>query len=79
LYNLNVKKELVSYDERYALFNAFKKNELYNNNRHVNAKGYSDYWESGITNPDEVLADIIFILYPDLLPNHTMKYYKKLE
>ncbi len=79
LYNLNAKKELVSYDERYALFNAYKKNELYNNNKHVNAKGYSDYWETGITNPDEVLADIIFILYPDLLPSHSLKYYKKLE
>lgn len=79
LYNLNAKKELISYDERYALFNAYKKNELYNNNKHVNSKGYSDYWETGITNPDEVLADIIFILYPNLLPNHTLMYYKKLE
>lgn len=79
LYNLNAKKELISYDERYALFNAYKKNELYNNNKHVNAKGYSNYWETGITNPDEVLADIIFILYPNLLPNHSLKYYKKLE
>ena len=79
LYNLNAKKELVSYDERYALFNAYKKNELYNNNKNQNKKGYSDYWETGITNPDEVLADIIYILYPYLLSNHTLKYYKKLE
>lgn len=56
-----------------------KKNELYNNNQNQNIKGYSDYWETGITNPDEVLADIIYILYPYLLSNHTLKYYKKLE
>ena len=56
-----------------------KKNELYNNNKNQNIKGYSDYWETGITNPDEVLADIIYILYPHLLSNHTLKYYKKVE
>lgn len=79
LYNVKTKQELLSYDERYALFNAYKKNEMYNNNKYLNAKGYSDYWEAGIVNPDEVLKDIIYILYPNLLPNHTFRYYKKIE
>jgi iron complex transport system substrate-binding protein len=79
LYNLNFKKELLSYDNRYGLFNAYKKNELYNNNKNQNSKGYSDYWETGIVNPDEVLADMIYILYPQLLQKHQLKYYKKLE
>ncbi len=79
LYNLNTKRELLEYDNRYALFNAYQKNELYNNNYNQNNKGYSDYWETGIANPDEVLADVIYILYPKLLPNHHFKYYKKLN
>ena len=79
LYQVNTKKELLSYDERYSLFNAFKKNKLYNNNKIQNSKGFSNYWESGITNPDEVLADLISIISPSLVPNHTLIYYKQIE
>ena len=79
LYNLNSKKELLSYDERYGLFKACKNNQLYNNNKTQNALGYSNYWETGITNPDEVLGDLIAIFSPTLMPNHTFNYYKKLE
>jgi iron complex transport system substrate-binding protein len=79
LYQVNTKKELLSYDERYSLFNAFNKNKLYNNNKIQNSKGFSNYWESGISNPDEVLADLISIISPSLLPNHTLIYYKQIE
>ncbi|MBK6984256.1 MAG: ABC transporter substrate-binding protein [Bacteroidetes bacterium] len=79
LYNLNSKKELLSYDERYDLFKACKNNQLYNNNKTQNALGYSNYWETGITNPDEVLADLIAIFSPTLLPNHEFTFYKKLK
>ena len=79
LYNLNSKKELLSYDERYGLFKACKNNQLYNNNKTQNALGYSNYWETGITNPDEVLADLIAIFSPTLIPNHEFTFYKKLE
>lgn len=78
-YNVNTKKELISYDERYSLFKAFKENHLYNNNKTQNALGYSNYWETGVTNPDDVLADLIAIFSPTLLPNHQFKYYKKIE
>ena len=79
LYQVNTKKELLSYDQRYSLFNAYKKNKLYNNNKTQNAKGYSNYWETGIANPDGVLADLISIITPTLLPNHTLLYYKHIE
>lgn len=69
----------MSYDSRYALFNAFEKNKLYNNNKVQNTKGYSNYWETGITNPDDILADLIFVFSPKLLPHHQLKYYKKIE
>ena len=78
-YNINSKKELMSYDERYGLFKAFKENNLYNNNKTQNALGYSNYWEKGITNPDDVLADLIAIFSPTLLPNHQFVFYKKIE
>ena len=79
MYNINSKKELSSHDERYELFKAFKEDKLYNNNKIQNSKGFSYYWENGISNPDEVLADLIYIFHPALLPNHQFKFYKKIE
>ena len=78
-YNLNSKKELLAYDQRYGLFKAFKENRVYNNNKVQNAKGYSNYWETAMLHPEEVLADLIAVLYPDRLPGHVFTYYKKLE
>jgi iron complex transport system substrate-binding protein len=78
-YNVNTKKDLTSYDERYGLFKAFKEGNLYNNNKVQNDKGYSNYWETGISNPDELLADLIFIFAPTLLPDHQFIFYKKIE
>lgn len=79
LYNLNSKKELLNYDERYELFKACQNNQLYNNNKIQNVLGYSNYWETGITHPEDVLADLIAIFSPTLMPNHEFNYYKKLE
>lgn len=61
-----------------ALFNAFKNKQVFNNNARTNLNGGNDYWESGSLHVDEVLADLISIFHPDLLPNHTLKYYKPL-
>lgn len=79
LYNLNTKKELLSYDERYGLFKACKNNQLYNNNKTQNALGYSNYWETGITHPEDVLGDLMAIFSPTLMVNHSFVYYKKLD
>ena len=77
--NINSKKDLLAFDERYNLFKAYKIGNLYNNTKISNTKGYSDYWESGMSNPDELLKDFIKIFHPDLLPEHQLKYYKKIE
>ena len=78
-YNLNSKKELLAYDERYGLFKAFKDNRVYNNNKVQNAKGYSNYWETAMIHPDDVLADLVAVFYPKRMSDYTFKYYKKLE
>lgn len=78
-YNLNSKKELLAYDTRYGLFKAFKENRVYNNNKVQNVKGYSNYWETAMLHPEDVLADLIAILYPDRMPDHSFNYYKQLE
>lgn len=66
-------------DERYTKFAAFQNGAIYNNNARLNENGGNDYWESGVAYPDIVLADLITIFHPELLPDHKLYYYRKLE
>lgn len=70
---------LLVMDERYADFDAINSKHVYNYNARVNTSGGSDYFESGIANPDVILADLISIFHPDLLPDHALYYYKQLQ
>lgn len=78
---VNNKKELLSYESRYAEFKAFKKGNLYNNNKVTNSKGYSTYWETGMIYPDRILSDMILIFHPELAPQlkNDLYYYKQIE
>lgn len=71
--------DVVAEDERYKGFTAFETGNVFNANARLNAHGGNDYWETGLIEPDVVLADIIKILHPHLLPNHQFKYYRKLN
>lgn len=66
-------------DERLTQFRAFQEGKVYNNTARVNVQGGNDFWESGLTRPDIILADLIKIFHPELLPEHELVYYKKLE
>jgi iron complex transport system substrate-binding protein len=66
-------------DARYDDFKSFKSGNMYNYTHRVNTREANDYFESGNVQPQVVLADLIKILHPDLLPNHTLVYYKKLD
>lgn len=65
-------------DSRYGDFAALKNGKVYNYNARMNANGGMDYFESGYANPDLVLADLIKIFHPDLMPEHTFVYYQNL-
>ncbi|WP_025765326.1 ABC transporter substrate-binding protein [Dyadobacter tibetensis] len=69
---------LIAIDQRYADFKAMKAGKLYSYNNRVNERGSNDFFESGVVAPDLVLADLIKILHPTLLPNHRLYYYKQL-
>lgn len=66
-------------DERYDKFRAVREGNVFNNNARLNPTGGNDYNESGHANPDVVLADLIAILHPDLLPEHQLVYYHRLK
>lgn len=72
------KKELADQDSRYGQFHAFKHNNVYNYSKRIGAKGGYDIFESGYARPDQVLADMIKIIHPELLPDYETYYFERL-
>ncbi|MDR1878189.1 MAG: ABC transporter substrate-binding protein [Bacteroidales bacterium] len=71
--------ELVATDQRHALFDAFKNKRVYSFGARSNKEGANDFWEGAVAHPDVVLSDVIWALHPELLPDYTPVYIKKLE
>ena len=72
-------QDVIREDSRYGDFQAVQKGNVYNNNARLNENGGNDYWEGGISNPDVILADLIKIFHTELLPNHQLFFYQKLN
>lgn len=70
--------DMLADDPRYEEFAAFSSGNLWNNNLRQNANGGNDFFESGFSNPHLVLADLIAIFHPELLPDHEFVYYQPL-
>jgi iron complex transport system substrate-binding protein len=70
---------VVGTDERYKGFSAFQSGRVYNANALLNENGGNDFWETGLVEPHVILADLIRILHPGLLPEHPLKFYKQLK
>jgi iron complex transport system substrate-binding protein len=71
--------ELFAADPRFAKFRATQIGHVYNNTRQVGDNGGNNIWERGIVHPEEVLADLIKIFHPELLPEHELIYYENLK
>lgn len=72
-------QQLKDMNEKYALFKAFKNKQVYNFKKRCTSTGGSDYWESGVAHPDYILADLIKICHPELLPDYTTFYTSPLK
>lgn len=70
--------DMLNEDARFAQFRAVTLGNVWNNNARMNANGGNDYFESGVANPDLILADLVAIFHPDLMPDHTFVYYRRL-
>lgn len=79
LSNQASKREVLAKDVRYADFKAFRSGQIYDYNQRTNSRGSNDFWESGVVHPDWVLADLIRILHPELVPNHALVYYRQIK
>ena len=73
------KKDIISVDERFGKLKVFDTGNIYNNNRMLSPSGGNAYFESGVVEPQIILADLISILHPQLLPSHKLKYYQQLQ
>ena len=71
--------ELLSLDRRYRFFNAVQNCRVYNCTARLGPGGGNDIWETGVANPQLVLADLIRIFHPDLLPDHELIWYHRLD
>ena len=71
--------ELLNTDPRFKNFKPVLKNNLFNNIGQINESGGNDYWETGLTHPQDILSDLISIFHPELLPGHPLVYYRKLN
>ncbi|MCS7056336.1 MAG: ABC transporter substrate-binding protein [Thermoflexales bacterium] len=71
-------KQLVDTEPRYSGVGAVKKGQVWNYDKRLNENGGNDYWETGVANPDLLLADLVKILHPNVLPNHEPVFWRQL-
>lgn len=72
-------KEMSDSNPHYNQFASFKNKKVYSYAVNKGAKGGIIYFEWSPTRPDWVLKDLIKIFHPELLPNHKLFFYQKLE
>lgn len=71
--------DILQVDARFKHIKALKEGQVYNNNKQINTSGGNAYWEQGIIEPDVILADLIRIFHPEILPNWNLEYYQPLN
>lgn len=71
--------DIIKVDERFRELPPLKNEKVFNNNKKTSNFGGNAYYSTGVVEPDIVLSDIIYILHPEILPDHNLKYYKKMN
>lgn len=70
--------ELRRLEPRANLFGAFKAGRIWNNDA-VRCGAGNEFHEVGSSRPDLILADLIALFHPHLLPGHRFRWHRKLE
>jgi iron complex transport system substrate-binding protein len=65
-------------DSRYARLLPFSAGNAFANDARTNATGGNDYFETATIRPDLVLADLVSIFHPEVLPEHQLLFYRRL-
>lgn len=72
-------KQMTDSNPHYNQFASFKNKKVYSYSLNKGAKGGIVYFELASSRPDLVLKDFIKIVHPELLPNHKLYFFQKLE
>ncbi len=73
------RSQMQEYNKVYAEFDAFKQDKIFSFTTKKGATGGVIYYELAPNRPDLVLKDMIKILHPELLPDHELYFFSKLE
>lgn len=73
------RSEMLAANPHYSQFNAFKTGEIYSYSSKKGATGGIIYFELAPNRPDLVIKDLVKILHPELLPNHTLYFFEKVN
>jgi len=77
--NFKTIEELKKSNPLFKNIPSLKSGKVYNNNKRETLHGGSDFWETGVTEPDVILNDIINILHPETVSKRELVYYKRLK
>ncbi|MEE2923976.1 MAG: ABC transporter substrate-binding protein, partial [bacterium] len=72
------KTSLLKEDPRFALFKAYRTNRIFNNTKAVLEQRNNDYFSRGLSNPHDLLADLVQVLHPEILTNRKLEWFHAL-
>ncbi len=72
-------REMQKTDNRYAVFKAFKEQQIFNYNAKIGPSGGNAYFELGYLRPDLVLSDLIKIFHPEKLSEEPFYFHQSLK
>ncbi|MDR2554055.1 MAG: ABC transporter substrate-binding protein [Fibromonadaceae bacterium] len=73
------KAEILQHEPRISMLPLWQSGRIYQSSKRVGKNGSRDFYESAVANPDLVLADLISIFHPEILPEHDFVYYEIVE
>jgi len=68
--------EIMQNEPRVSMLPLWQSGKIYQNSLRTGKNGSRDFYESAAAHPDLVLADLIFMFHPDILPEHEFVYYE---
>lgn len=72
-------QELREIDEKHTWFKAYRNGEVYNFLKRSTTSGANNFWESAVVHPERMLHDLIWVLYPELVPDYEPYYTSRLQ
>jgi len=73
------KAEILQNEPRMNMLALWQNGKIYQSSKRIGKNGSRDFYESAVAYPDLVLADLIFMFHPKILPHHKFVYYEPLK